>query len=109
MVRVLATDLDVDGRAQRFRERAEEVGHELGRQLADLVATERPFEHEVRTARQIDGDTRERLVHRQHESVPVDAVLVAKSRLQRLSQRERAVLDRVVLVDVQVASTRELQ
>ena len=74
-----------------------------------LVAAELAFEHEVGPARQIDGDLRERFVHRQQEAVALDAALVAERRLQRLAERERAVLDGVMLVDVQIALARQLQ
>ena len=109
VMRVLAGHLEVDGRAERFRQRAEEMRHEFGRQLSDLIATELTFENEVGSTRQIDGDLRERLVHRQQEAIAMDAALVAERRFQRLAQRQRAVLDGVMLVDVQIAGARQLQ
>ncbi len=75
--------------------------HELGGQLADAVATELTFEHEVGATRQIDGDLRERFVHGQQEAITMNAALVAEGLFQRLAERERAVLDGVMFIDVQ--------
>ena len=68
-----------------------------------------PVEDRVRPAREIERDLRARLVHRQQEAVAPDAALVAERLAQRLAERQRAVLDGVVLVDVQVAAAAELQ
>ena len=76
---------------------------------ADLLAAELAFEHGVRAAGKVDRDLRLRFVHRQQEAVARDAGLVAQRLAQRLAERERAVLDGVVLVDVQVALAGELQ
>src|SRR5690606_1245160 len=87
----------------------EEMRHELRRQLADALARERPFEHEVRPAAEVDRDLGGRLVHRQQEAVASDAALIAERALERLAERERDVLDRMVLVDVEVAAAFDLE
>jgi hypothetical protein len=67
------------------------------------------FEHEIRAARQVDRDLRFALIHRQQKAVAADAGLVAERLAQRLADGQRAILDRVVLVDVQVAAAAQLQ
>ena len=74
---------------------------------ADLLAREAALEDEVGAPRQIDGHLRLALIHRQQEAVAADAGLVAERRAQRLAERERAILDGVVLIDVQVAVALE--
>ena len=60
--------------------------------------------HEVGPAGQVDGDLGERLVQRDARvREPPDARLVAQRLAERLAERDRGVLDRVVAVDVQVA------
>src|SRR5690606_2967767 len=94
---------------KRLGERAEEVRHELGRQLADALPRERALEDEIRPAAEIDRDLRVRLVHRQQETVPADAAFVAERALQRFAERERDVLDRMMLVDLEVAAALDLE
>src|SRR5690606_4149616 len=65
---------------------------------------ERSLEDEIRPPAEVDGDLDVRLVHRQQEAVAADAPLVAERTLQRLAERERDVLDGVVLVDLEVAA-----
>ena len=81
-------------------ERAEEVRHELGRQPADRFAIETAFEDAYGRPERSMRDLRAGFVHRQQETVAGDAVLVAERLAQRLAERERGVLDRVMLVDV---------
>ena len=58
----------------------------------------------VRPAAEIDGRDGERLVHRHHEVAgAVDAAAVAERRRDGLAERDAEVLDRVVLIDVEVA------
>ena len=108
-MRVLAPDLDVDRGAEAVGQRPEEVRHQLGRQPADGLATEASIEDRIRPAGQVDRDLRQCLVHRQHEAIAPDAALVAECRTQRLTECECAVLDRVVLVDAEVAGAGECQ
>ena len=109
MVGVVAGDLHVHCREQAVGQRTEEMRHQFGRQPAHGVAPELAFEHGIRTARQVDGHLRLRLVHRQHEAETCDAALVAERLAQSLAQCQRAVLDGVVLVDLEVARAGELE
>ena len=69
-----------------------------------LFARERHLPDEVRPPGNVDRGARHRLVHRQmHVGVAGDALHVAERLLQRGAERDADVLDRVVLVDVEVA------
>ena len=102
-------DGDVDRGLETLGQRPEEVRHELGGQPADGLARELAFEHAVGAAREIDGDAHLRLVHGQHEAVARDAELVAERLAQRFAERQRAVLDGVMLVDLEIAVALELE
>ena len=67
------------------------------------VALEPAGEDRIGAAGEVDGDLRECLVHRQHEPEASDAALVAEGFPQGLPERQRAILDRVMLVHVEVA------
>ena len=61
-------------------------------------------ETEVVPAGKVDGGRRQRLFHRQREvAIAADAGFVAEGLLHRLAQADADVLDRVVLIDVQIA------
>ncbi|MNS85491.1 hypothetical protein D3C72_1193580 [compost metagenome] len=107
MVVVVAGDCDVDGRAQVLGQRADDVGRQVGAVVADEGGGERPLEHWIGTARQVDGDRRIGLVHRQDEAVAGYALTFAQGLFQRLPQSDGAVLDGVVRVGVQVALARQ--
>ena len=87
-----------------------EVGHQFGVEIADLVGGEVGLKDEVRPAAEVQRRRAKRLFHRQRE-VPVaaDARLVAHGLAERLAETDAHVLDRVVLVDVQVAGGGDAQ
>ena len=95
-MRVAAGRLDVDRHPRGLREAAEEVpGHPglgLERELGERPAAE------------IDGGAGERVVHR-HGRVAVarDPAPVAERLVERLAERERGVLDGVVVAGLEVA------
>ena len=62
----------------------------------------------ARPAAEVDGRARERVVHR-HDRVAVarDPAAVAERRVERLAERERRVLGRVVLAGLEVADALE--
>ena len=62
----------------------------------------------VRAAAEVDGGACERVVHR-HDRVAVarDAAPVAERRVERLAERERRVLGRVVVAGLEVAGALE--
>ena len=96
MVRVAAGRLDVHREPPGLRERAEEVRGHAGLGL-DLQLRVRP-------AAEVDRGARERVVHR-HDRVAVarDPAAVAERLVERLAERERGVLDRVVVAGLEVA------
>ena len=96
VVRVAAGRLDVDRHPPRLREAAEEV----------LRHARLGLERELREgpAAEIDGGAGERVVHR-HGRVAVagDPAAVAERAVERLAERERGVLDGVVVAGLEVA------
>ncbi len=90
-------------------ERLEEVADEFAGKSAHFFAREFRIEDEVRATAEVDRHFRFRLVHGHGESVPADAAFVAEGLLEGGAKREADVLDRVVLVDVQVAIARNHQ
>ena len=95
--------VDVQGGAQGLRQRPEEVRHQFGGQFADALAVEFSLPHEVGPAAEIERDLRFGLIHGQQKAVARDAALVAQRLAQRRSQRQCAVLDGVMFIDLQVA------
>jgi len=86
------------------REGVEPFAHQLGVELADLVARKVHLEHQHRAARNVDHDPRQGLVHRHVDGgVAGDAGHGAERLLHRLSERDADILGGVVMVDVEVA------
>ena len=87
-----------------------EVFDQFAVEFADLLCRELGTEdHEV-TAAEVDRGGDERLFHRKREmSVASNALLVTDCLLDRLAQADSDVLDRVVLVDVEVTVGSYLQ
>ena len=104
MARAAVQHLDVDVGAGADRESLEEIVHELGLQVADQPHLHLEIDDGVRPAAEIDRRDGERLVHR-HDEVAgaVDALAVAERLRHRLAERDAEILDRVVLVDVEIA------
>ena len=105
VVRVAAgQQANVQGQARRRRQRAKEVCRKLPLELTDAHPCKLQVVHEVRPARQIEGDHGQRLVHGQQAgTVAANAALVAKRLLERLSESETDVFDGVMAVHVKVA------
>ena len=108
MVIVLALGFQVQGHRHGVGERAEEVFHHLGAQIADALIGEVRLILQVRAAGDIQRAEAERLVHR-HErlSEPRDTRLVTDALRQCLTERDAAVLDRMVTVHLEVALAGE--
>ena len=87
----------------------EEVRHELGGQSADLLAAKTPFELGEGTSRQIDRNLRLGLVHWQQETVACNADLCFERPPQGLAHCKCAILNRMMLVNLQVAVARQLE
>ena len=96
--------LDMQRHAGIHGEGLEPLLHQLGVEGADLVAHELGLEHQERPPGNVDGDPRQRLVHRHmHVGVAGDALHVAERLLHRLAERDADILGGVVMVDMQVA------
>src|SRR4030095_15091068 len=65
---VVALDPDMDRRAERIGEGAEDVAGHLGRIGADMAGFERALETAEGSAAEVDQDMRLGLVHRQREA-----------------------------------------
>src|SRR5450432_923574 len=83
--------------------------NQLGGQLPDALAIEFSIPDEVGPAAKIEGYLRFRLIHGQQKPVARNASFIAECRAQRRSQRQRAVLDRMMLIDLQVARAFKVQ
>src|SRR5258708_6817879 len=94
--------------AEGIGERAKEMRHELGRELADALAVETSLPLKERAPGEVERDLCLGLVHGEQEAVAPDPALVAERLAQRRAERERAVLDGVMLIDVQIAGTGQL-
>lgn len=87
-----------------------EVFDQFAVEFADLLRRKIGVEdHEVTTA-QIDRSRNKRLFHRQRKmTVATNARLVAERLLDGLSETDSNILDRVMLIDMQIALGRDLQ
>ena len=82
----------------------EELAHQFGVEGADLGRRELHLPDKERPARDVDGGTGQRLVHGEIEAgIAGDAAAVAERLRDRLAENDAGVLNRVVVVDVQVA------
>ena len=92
------------------REPLERVRQQREREPADPVAGEHELDLRMRAAHEVDGGRRARLVHRHRRgAVARDSVPVAERGRERVAERGEHVLDRVVLVDVEVAAGEQLE
>src|ERR1700733_5077320 len=98
-------EVDVQAEAGRGRQRLRDVLGKRGVVAADHRRHPgRLVVHHVGAAGQVDGGPDEGLVERDERvAEPGDAGLVAQRLAQRLAERDRGVLDRVVRVDLGVA------
>src|SRR5690606_3615995 len=87
----------------------EKMRHHLGGELSRERAVELSLEHEIGPPTEIERAPRLGFVHGEHEPVTLAAPLVAQGLAYRRAERERRILDRVMVVDVQVALDRELE
>src|SRR6185437_1480917 len=106
---VLAGHAHVHRGPERLRQGAEEMRHQLGRQAAHGLPVELPGKLREWPPRQVDRDLRLRLVHRQEEPVARDADLGPECPPERFPERQRAILHRVMLVDLEIALAYQLE
>jgi hypothetical protein len=106
---VFSRDAHVNRGPQGLTQRPEEMRYKLGRKSTDGITRKSPCEHDVRSARQIDRDLRKTLVHRQEKPIARDTMFGAKGVLKSLANRERTILNRMVLIDVKITLGREIE
>src|SRR5882757_431329 len=109
MMRILAVYAQMQCRSQRLGQRSKEMRNEFGGQIADSFAVEASLPDEIRPAGQIHRNLGLGFVHREQKAIARDAAFVAQGLAQRGSQRERAVLDGVVFIDMQIAAAGQGQ
>ena len=104
-------DQDVQIHLRVHRELLQELKAELriiDSKLADVdrIGT---FIREVEASAQIDGDGRQRLVHRQREmAVTSDALFIAQRVVQKLAEKDGRIFDGMVAVDLQIAAQMQI-
>ena len=92
------------------RKAFEKVRHEFGLKIAHQPRAYFGVDGKGRAPAQIDGRNRQRLIHRHYEVAGAqNAALVAQRAIKRLAQRDTDVFNRVVLIDIQIAFTGEVQ
>src|SRR5215813_2564731 len=93
-----------------FRERTPEMLGQFDRKRPDLVARVLDFIDQVRTARQIDHGAGQRLVHRRMRRAETNNAFFVSKRLgERAAQTDRRVLDRMVVINLQVAFASDFE
>ena len=102
--------VDVQRHAGGGRQRDEEVGQVLGGDVADPLAPEAQIDMRRGPAGEVDHDPGQRLVERRvGVAEAADAAPIAQRLVDGGAQGQRAVLGRVVVVDVEVALAVELE
>src|SRR5215204_7550280 len=111
VVRVASTQaVYVEIAARRLGQRAPEVFGQLDREVADGLPPRLDRVDEVEAPREVYDRAAQRLVHRHvGRAVAADARLVAERLRERLTQSDGHVLDRVVVVYVEVASALDFE
>lgn len=88
----------------------EEVMDELGLEIAHEAGADPGFEDNGGSAAEIDGSQPEGFIHRHKEITgAVDSFLVAQGHVECLAQCDANVFNGVVLVNVEIAGTAQLQ
>ncbi len=110
MARPAVQHLHVHVAASADSESFEEIVHQLRLQVADAPDLHLQVDDRVRPSSEIDRRDRERLVHRHDEIAgAVDPAAVAERLGDRFAERDADVLDRMVLIDVEIAARSDLQ
>ena len=82
----------------------EPFAHELRVEAADARGREGRVEDKKRTARDVDGDKSQCLVHRQADiAVTANPLLIAERLHEGLAERDAHILDGVMVIDMRVA------
>ena len=110
MIRSPVQHLRVQIRARVIHESAEEIFHQLRLQIAHQPHPHAILIDQRRTPAQIHRHHRQRLVHRQHEVTrAIDPLTIPQRLREQLPQRDADILDRVVLVHIQIPGGFQLQ
>src|SRR5215472_11447774 len=83
--------------------------NQLGRQSAYGVPAKLSGKKRKGPPGEIDRDLGLRLIHRQHKAVAGKPRFCAQRLAQRISECQRTVLDGVMLVDLEITATAELE
>src|SRR4051812_48781820 len=110
MIRPAVEHLDVHVGASPLGEAFEEIRHELGLEIADLLDLYLEVDDSVHATREVDRRDAERLVHRHHEVAgAIDSPTISQRHRYRFAEGDADIFDGVVLVDIEVALGRDLQ
>ena len=86
------------------REGLEPFAHQFGIEIADFLARELGLEDKERAARHVNGDAGQRFIHRQEAiGITANAFFIAKCLFEGLAQCNADILNRVMLVDFEIA------
>ena len=91
-------------------EAIEEIRNQFGLKIADEARFHAVFVRKRGASPEVDGDDRERFVHREHEITgAIDSFAIAQSFGEELTDYNAGVFDGVVLIDVEIAVGFESQ
>ena len=111
VVRVTAShQVDMQIATQRFGKRAPEMFRQLNREISDPLPSRLHLVDQIETSREINDRARKGLVHGNYCG-PIASYtgFIAQSLRKRLTQANSDVFDRMMVVDVKVAFTTNLQ
>ena len=111
MVRRSAVNqFQVNVRRSGLRERAEEILHQLGLEIAYMRCRDFEIAHAIRAAGKIERRGRETIVHRHQKIAGAQNPALRSERLfHGLAERDSHVFNGVVLIHVEVAARRKLE
>src|SRR5262245_15756179 len=110
MVVVRTACLEMQGELGLDREPLERVREQRDGEGADEATAESERDLRVRAADEVDGGSRARLVHRHGcGAVPVYPLSAVERSVERIAECGEHVLDRVVLVHLEVSTGQDLE
>ena len=93
-----------------LRESFEEIGHQLGLQIAYAPHLQPQIDHRMNPSAEIDRRDGQCFVHRHHEiTCPIDPAPIPERGRDGFAQCDTDILDGVMLIDIEIAIGRELQ
>lgn len=103
VVLILAIGLNIQIAARSIAEGFEEMREHFRRHLPNLFPLEICLPNQPRPAPKINRHLRQTIVHRQTKPIPLQTKLVTECFCKRLTQRQRRILDRMMLIYMQIA------